>query len=172
MARCGTLIDGRGFAAVCQWLSAMIRCFCHNPMDRGNHGGIAPTSCASRTELEAFAAPGCCGYSLNQYFYLTCCWLINSVITLTVLDAFQLTSCTQIDRRLSRGVGAGLFNLSAPFKDLGEPAPCILKEVDCDLLLGGGGLIEIFGTCYILLVKPPLQDIHCGTFCYKIVRLT
>jgi len=93
-----------------------IRCFCNNRMDRGNHGGIAPTSCASRTELEAFPDPGCCGYSLIQYFYLTCYWLIYSVITLTVLDAFQLTSCTQINQRLSRGVGAGLFNLSAFFK--------------------------------------------------------
>jgi hypothetical protein len=44
-----------------------------------------------------------------------------------------------------------------------QPAHHILKEVDCDLPLGGGGLLsvvevyEIVGFRQLLLVNPPLQ---------------
>ncbi|MEG3972424.1 hypothetical protein QUA00_33115 [Microcoleus sp. T2B6] len=58
----------------------------------------------------------------------------------------DMTSCSTIDLGVIRS-RAGLFNLLATFLTVGEPAPCILKEVDCDLLLGGGGFIQIVGTC-------------------------
>jgi hypothetical protein len=48
----------------------------------------------------------------------------------------------------------------------------IIKGFGSDLLLGAGGFIEIVGSCSILLVNAPLQDIHCGAFWYKIVGLT
>ncbi|TAF21049.1 MAG: hypothetical protein EAZ73_10335 [Oscillatoriales cyanobacterium] len=82
-------------------------------------GGVGSDRCLVMGQpvprSKTFPAPGCCGYSLIQYFYLR--------------------------RRLRFTVGAG-------------------------------GFIEIVGTCYILFVNPPQQDIHCGTFCYKIVWLT
>ena len=46
------------------------------------------------------------------------------------------------------------------------------RRLSLNLPWRAGGFIEIVGSCYIWLVRPPLQDIHCGTFCYKIVRLT
>ena len=49
---------------------------------------------------------------------------------------------------------AGLLNLSASFKANGEPAPCILKEVHLNLLLGAGGFIEIVDSSYILAGLP------------------
>ncbi|NJM59179.1 MAG: hypothetical protein HC849_01590 [Oscillatoriales cyanobacterium RU_3_3] len=35
----------------------------------------------------------------------------------------KLISCSNFNKKILRGVGAGLFNLFASFKALGEPAP-------------------------------------------------
>ncbi len=55
----------------------------------------------------------------------------------------QNSLSSQVDRPQYLGRG-GFTNPLVFVRYIGEPAPCILKDVDCDLPLGGGGFMRLW----------------------------